>query len=197
MSNSFSRYRHRAPQWLQLAGCLLAGLLATGIAWGASKLTVVEAGFSLHGDVYYLDARLDLELPAKARRAIDDGLSLRLDYEVEVVRVRRYMIDDTVVSLKQSFELSYHALSQRYLLRNLNTGAQRDFGSLDLAIAELTEVQALPVLDAEYLEEGRPYEVRMRAVLDMSTVPDALQWMLFWVDDWSAESDWYRWPLQL
>jgi hypothetical protein len=27
-------------------------------------------------------------------------------------------------------------------------------------------------------------------------VPDALKWLLFWSDDWSATSDWYTWPLR-
>ena len=53
------------------------------------------------------------------------------------------------------------------------------------------------MFDAGLLEPDRPYEVRLRAVLDMSAVPDALQWMLFWADDWSAESEWYVWSLRL
>lgn len=196
MRERSSPYRHRLPHVLRLVTGALLCLLAAAPAGAASRLSVIEAGFTLEGDVYLLGATIDMQLPPKARRAIDDGLRMRLEYEVDVSRVRRYMLDDGIASLKQSFELNYHALSQRYLVRNLNTGEQHDFGSLDLAIAHLSQVQDLPVLDAALLEKGKLYEIRMRAVLDMSTVPDALQWMLFWIDDWSAESAWYRWSLQ-
>ena len=45
------------------------------------------------------------------------------------------MLDaDALPTLEQSYELSYHALSQRYLVRNLNTGEQQDFGTLQAAL---------------------------------------------------------------
>ena len=197
MSHTVTRVRHRLLLLRRLAGFVLLCFLATGVAQAASKVKVTEAGFTLSDDVYRLDASLDIQLPPKARRAIADGLTLRLDYEVEISRVRRFMIDDGVASLEQSYEINFHALSQRYLLRNLNTGEQEDFGTLDLALERLARVEQLPVFDAGLLEPDRPYEVRLRAVLDMSAVPDALQWMLFWADDWSAESEWYVWSLQL
>ncbi len=197
MSHTVTGVRHRLLLLGRLAGLVLLCFLATGVAQAASKVKVTEAGFTLSDDVYRLDASLDIQLPPKARRAIADGLTLRLDYEVEISRVRRFMIDDGVASLEQSYEINFHALSQRYLLRNLNTGEQEDFGTLDLALERLARVEQLPVFDAGLLEPDRPYEVRLRAVLDMSAVPDALQWMLFWADDWSAESEWYVWSLQL
>ncbi len=196
MSHTVTGVRHRLLLLGRLAGLVLLCFLATGVAQAASKVKVTEAGFTLSDDVYRLDASLDIQLPPKARRAIADGLTLRLDYEVEISRVRRFMIDDGVASLEQSYEINFHALSQRYLLRNLNTGEQEDFGTLDLALERLARVEQLPVFDAGLLEPDRPYEVRLRAVLDMSAVPDALQWMLFWADDWSAESEWYVWSLQ-
>ena len=35
-----------------------------------------------------------------------------------------------------------------------------------------------------------------RAVLGLNTAPDVLGWLLFWTDDWSADSEWYEWPLR-
>ena len=79
-------------------------------------------------DVYELDARVDFTLPEDAREGIEAGLTLRVVYEIELARVRGYWPDATIAALAQAYELSYHALSQRYLLRNLNTGEQQDFG---------------------------------------------------------------------
>jgi Domain of unknown function (DUF4390) len=110
--------------------------------------------------------------------------------------VRGYWPDATVAELEQTYELSYHALSQRYLVRNLNTGEQQDFGSLQAALEQLGDVRGLPVIDADLVQGDSRYEVFLRAVVDLSTTPAALQWLLFWTDDWSTTSEWFRWPLR-
>jgi len=196
MSNSNhtpGRERRRTPArrgaWLF---CFLA-TLAVLPAQAATGVEVRSASIALDEGVYELDARLDLALPGGARRAIDAGLTLRLNYEIEIGRVRRYLPDPEVASLVQSYELSYHALSQRYLVRNLNTGEQFDHGSLDGALERLAEVRGLPLIDSSLLESGPTYEFRVRAEIDMRTAPDALNWLLFWTDDWSATSEWYAW----
>jgi hypothetical protein len=96
----------------------------------------------------------------------------------------------------QRYDVSYHALSQRWLVRNLNTGEQQDFGSLDAALARVGDVRGLPILDAALLEPGVVYQGRIRAVLDLSTAPAVFGWLLFWADDWSDESDWQSWTLR-
>jgi len=119
-----------------------------------------------------------LNLPGGARRAIEAGLALRLKYEIEIDRVRRYLPDPGVASLLQSYELSYHALSQRYLLRNLNSGEQQDFGGLPAALDRLSTVRALPLIDASLLDPGTTYEIRVRAELTLRSAPDTLSWLL-------------------
>jgi hypothetical protein len=199
MSNSLSLSRRGTQQFLRHGVMLLVCFLATTAAPAAlaeSRVEVRSASLALDQDVYELDARVDVSLADDARKAIEAGLTLRLDYEIELSRVRRFMPDATVASLVQSYEINYHALSQRYLLRNLNTGEQQDFGTLEAALEACSEVRGLPVIDAALVEDGPSYEARVRAVVDMSTVPDALGWLMFWADDWSATSEWYTWPLR-
>jgi Domain of unknown function (DUF4390) len=179
----------RRGAWLL---CFLA-TLAAPLAAADTRVEVRGASVTLDEGVYELDARLELSLPDDARRAIDAGLTLRLDYRIEIARVRRYLPDDGVAALVQSYELSYHALSQRYLVRNLNTGEQFDHGSLAAALERVTEVRGLPLIDASLLEPGVDYDFRVRAEITMRTAPDVLSWLLFWTDDWSAASDWYAW----
>ena len=198
MSNSspeLCRVRQRSRGF---RGGWLLCFLAT-LAWPAyadTKLAVTDAAVAIDDGVYELDARLELNLPEQARRAIDAGLTLHLRYDIEVARVRRYVPDAEVASLEQSYELSYHALSQRYLVRNLNTGEQQDFGTLQSALDSLAEVRGLPLLDSGLLEPGSSYEFRVRAVLTLRSAPDTLSWLLFWTDDWSATSEWYAWTLR-
>jgi hypothetical protein len=172
--------------------CFFATLVVVP-ARAETTVDVIGASMTLDEGVYGLDADLEINLPAGARRAIDAGLALRVRYVIEIGRVRRYMLDAGVATLEQSFEVGYHALSQRYLLRNLNTGEQQDFGSLGAALDRLSSVRGLPLIDASLLEPGVLYAIRVRAELTLRSAPDTLSWLLFWTDDWSADSEWYEW----
>jgi len=178
---------------LALIACLAGSPLADA---AETELKITSASLALDENVYELDMGLQVALPPEARQAIDGGLALRLDYEIEIQRVRRYVPDADVAALVQSYEVVYHALSQRYLLRNLNTGVQLDFGTLDTALARIADIRGLPLIDSALVPAGPVYAVRVRALVDMGTAPDSLRWLLFWTDDWSAASEWYTWTLK-
>jgi hypothetical protein len=181
---------------LSLALCFIATAGPVAHAADESKLKIREAQATVDEGVYELDAKLDLRLPEDARKAVESGLTLRLTYEITVDRVRRYMPDASVAALEQRYEVSYHALSQRYLVKNLNTAEQQDFGSLQAALDRVSELRGLPVIDTALVTDGPVYQGRIRAVLGMNTAPDVFGWLLFWTDDWSAESDWKTWTLR-
>jgi hypothetical protein len=201
MSNSNAVSCRRVPQLLRCGVMLLLCFLATSAlspVFAESTAVVRSASLALDAaqDVYELTAKVEIALPEEARKGIEAGLALRVVYEIALTRVRGYWPDATVAELEQTYELSYHALSQRYLVRNLNTGEQQDFGSLQAALEQLGDVRGLPVIDADLVRGDSQYEVYLRAVVDLSTTPAALQWLLFWTDDWSATSEWFTWPLR-
>jgi hypothetical protein len=181
----------RRGAWLL---CFLATLALPALA--DTRLAVSRAEVDPDDGVYELNAALKLELPEDGQRAIEDGLTLRLAYEIEIARVRRYLPDEGVANLVQAYEVSYHALSQRYLLRNVNTREQGDFATLQAALDRASEVRGLPLLDSSLLEPGTDYEFRVRGVLTLRTAPDTLNWLLFWTDDWSATSEWFPWTVR-
>jgi Domain of unknown function (DUF4390) len=147
--------------------------------------------------VYMLNARLDFALPEGARAAILDGVVLTLDLEIVVDRARRFWLDDTVATLEQHYELVYHALSERFLVRNVNSGQQTSWPTLEDALESLQVVDRLPLLDQSLILPELRYEVSLRGRLDVRNIPDALRFVLFWVDDWRQQTDWYTWPLNL
>lgn len=199
MSHSCIRGDRNRPRRQRLGAWLLLCFLATlgvGQAHAETRVLVKSAQATLDDEVYELDTRLDLQIPEDARKAIEAGLTLGLQYQIELTRERRYLPDPAVAYLEQRYQLSYHALSQRYLVRNLNTGEQQDFGTFAAAIDRLDDLNGLPILDKSLVEPGVEYAGRVRAVVDMSTAPAGLGWLLFWTDDWSATSEWYAWKLR-
>lgn len=178
-------------------GLLAVLLLCSFGAWAQSSLEIRSAYIEPAESVYQLSATLDLELPEGARQAVREGAPLTLDVEIVVRRARRLWLDDTVATLEQHYELVYHALSERYLVRNLNSDAQTSFATLDAAVDSLRVISNLPILDKPLLLRDVRYEIGLRAHLDIRTMPDTLRFVLFWTNDWRQRSEWYTWSPQL
>jgi len=147
--------------------------------------------------VYQLNATIDFHLAQEARAAIRDGAPLSLHLDIVVHRQRSFWLNDTVAALSQNYELSFHALSERYLVRNLNSGEQTSHATLDAALDQLRVISSLPILDQALIRPDSRHEISLRASLDVRTMPDTLRFLLFWVDDWRQRTEWYTWSPQL
>jgi hypothetical protein len=146
--------------------------------------------------VHLLDARLQLVLSHGALEALSSGVALRIELQMEVIRERRFYFDATDAELTIRYELEYRPLSQRYLVRNLNSGDQDSFATLYSALNSLGRVQGLPVIDDALLETGKNYTVRLRALLSTRQYPAPLRLLFFWRSQWQLTSEWFEWPLE-
>ena len=172
-------------------------LCAASAASAQQRLEIRSAYIEPAESIYLLNATLDFDLPEGARHAIREGVPLTIALEINVQRSRRYWMDETVAELVQRYELVFHALSERYLVRNLNSGEQASFATLDAALDFLRVIQNLPILDRTLLDPERRHYISLRASLDVRTMPDTLRFVLFWTDDWRQRSEWYTWSPQL
>ena len=179
-----------------LAGVVFALGVASPAAAADEQFAIRSAYLVPAQGVYLLNAKLHFVLPEGARHAMQDGVALTLHAEFELQRARRWWLDDTIATLEQNYEVVYHALSENYLLRNLNSGDQAAYPTLDSALESLSNLHDLPVLDQSLLESNEEYEVRLRATLDVRTLPETLRMVLFWTDNWRQRTDWYLWPLK-
>jgi hypothetical protein len=190
-------------QYLPRLLCLAAAALSTLIlaqplrAEGlAGRFEVRSADLELKDGVYHLNARIDLPITEAVRRGLVEGLPLTLEVDLDIERVRQLLPNSRVAELTQRYRLQYNAVSARYILRNENSGQQESLGTVDEAIAHLSEVHSLPALDKALIAADRRYEGRVKARIDFGTVPFTLRLLMFWVSDWHRESDWYAWTFQ-
>ncbi len=172
-------------------------IFAASMAFAQQPMEIRSAYVEASESVYLLNATIDFALPEGARRAIREGVPLTLDLEIVIQRGRRLWFDESVATLQQHYELVFHALSERYLVRNLNSGEQSSFATLEAALDFLRVIDDLPILDIPLLDPAQRYEVALRASLDVRTMPDTLRFVLFWTDDWRQRSEWYKWSPRL
>ncbi len=154
------------------------------------------ASMELNDVFYELDARLQLILSGEVLEALTSAVPLTIEYDVEVIKVRRFLPDDSIASLTFVYELEYRPLSQRYIVRNLNSGNQDSFSTLYSALNNLGRIQSLPVIDATVLDINSKYRVRLRSRLSARQYPAALRLIFFWRSQWNLESEWYEWMLE-
>jgi len=146
--------------------------------------------------VHTLDARLQLVLSSEALAALESGVTLTIELQMQVIRVRRFLVDSVDAELAIRYELEYRPLSQRYIVKNLNSGDQDSFATLYSALNSLGRVQGLPVIDDELLQPDRTYRLRMRAMLNTQQYPAPLRLLFFWRGQWQLQSEWFEWLLE-
>ena len=95
-------------------------------------------------------------------------------------------------------ELCYHAVSDRYVVRDVDARSgdqQHSYATLEEALEALGTVDGWPILVEPQLDGEPQYHVSVRAGVRRGRLPATLRALLFWTDDWHRESEWYSWSL--
>lgn len=184
----------------RFAAALLALCLATAPpaarADALDGLLEVQSAFvNLAEGVYQLHARVKYPTSDETAVALRDGVSLSFDLDVEIARARRFWLDAEVTTVTLRRELMFHAVSERYVVRDPRSGAQSSFATLQEALDSVGTVDGWPILVASQVPRAGEYRVSVRASVRRGRLPDALRVLLFWNDGWQRESEWYSWSL--
>jgi len=182
---------------LVAVACVLATWFSPALAdrKAEGNVDIRSVYAELDDGVYYVYARLQIVLSSPALDALQNGVPLNIELQLTVNRFRRWIWDDTVANLKQRYQLSHHALSDRYVITNINSGDAVSFADLDTALNFLGRVERLPLIDESLLEEDGRYEAAARVTLDVKELSGPLRFLSRIWGDWRIASEWYRWPL--
>jgi hypothetical protein len=194
-----------AHNLLSLLPLLIGALLAVGAAPDARSdaldgvLEVRSAYVNIDQDVFQLYARVQYPVNEDIRAALKDGLKLTFELDMVVSRERHFWMDADVFNYTLKRELMYHAVSDRYVTRELDSRSpnpQHSYATLEEALEALGTVDAFPILVSSQLAPNREYRVSLRAGVRRGQLADTLRVLLFWTDDWHRESEWFSWSLQ-
>ena len=93
------------------------------------------------------------------------------------------------------YQIRYHALSESYQVKNLNTLRSRNFQTRDAAVAALGEFRSVPFTEQELLDPEEEYEIYLRSSLIKENLPLPIRPLAYFNPAWNLSSDWSRWPL--
>lgn len=168
----------------------------------ADGITVQKAEARFYGDSYQLSADFEIHFNAVVDQALTRGVPLYFISEFSLTRPRWYWLDEVVAQSEQVTRLTYNALTRQY--RIARGPLFQNFSSLDDALRIIGHQSAAPIdvallrQDDGYLAAILPnkdgdYIAAVRMRLDDTQLPKPLQVNALATEDWSLDSDWYRW----
>lgn len=165
-------------------------VLCAGTAQAAG-FVITHAETQLRDDVMVLNAGMRFDFSEEAREALDNGVPITLLLELKLNRTREYLWDENVATLEQRYTLRYHALSEQYIVHNLNSGEQSAHRSLVSVRNYLATITDLPLIDRRLLVEGGQYYLKLRVGYDINALPSPMRPMAWLSSEWREHSEWY------
>ena len=202
---SVERIRVRAWPAVWLAVC---SLLLVVTEPSTSAPDAIEAGFDIRNartelvdGVYLLDADISFVFSQEALEAIENGIPVTIILEMRVQRERGLIWDNLwwdkkIAHLEAKFRIETRPLSRTYLVRNLNSGETQVFGSFNELVVGLGKIRNFPLLDEHLIGDEGHYYLRLRALLDIESLPSPMRPWAYLSSLWRLQSNWYEWPIE-
>jgi hypothetical protein len=154
---------------LLMSAALAAGAEDEADAQEAAGFRIERVSVVLRDEVYYLNAGIQFVPGAPVLEALERGVPLPVLLEVEILRERSYLWNETITTLEQRYEVDYHELTRQYTVRNL------------------------PLIDANLLDPEASYIGRVRASMDTNALPVPLRLRALVSSEWRLSSGWHEW----
>jgi hypothetical protein len=173
---------------------LLLSLCAAMPSRAADAILVRSARARVDGSVLVFTVRAQFPVDDQMRSALAAGATVNLDVQAVIDRKRRFWFDDRLVDASLQRELSWNALSQRYVLADAGSSKQKTYATLEEALAVAGVVDDWRVDLGSPLDPDETYQVGVRARLRRGHAPSGLRELTFWTRYWNR-SEWYTWVL--
>lgn len=175
---------------------VLVWLLPIAASADAFAVTVKRAELNLQGDSYVLSADIDYQLSPRAKKALQNGVSLFWVVQLKVWQQRDYFWDKRLVYKEVRYRIQYHALLNMYRVRNESSGAVDNFSTLPAALDLMSTVRDIHVIDRAGLVAGEAYLAGVKVRFDRDALPLPLRPAAYVNPQWYLSSDWYLWSLK-
>lgn len=173
-----------------LLACLLYGnftgqATADDLPFAQYRIQTGEDGIRL-----LLDGQIEYEFSRASLEALDNGLPLVLQTTVKILSPRKWFWDRELWSHRYEHVIEYHALSQQYLVKGLQSSSQQAYLTRSSALQALGRIDNLQLLDLAELEQAKRYVIRVHSGLSSDALPVPLRPLTFLSDSWKLSGEW-------
>jgi hypothetical protein len=181
---------------VQLMRCCLILGGCYGASANADHATIENERTLLVNGIYRASAHVVFDMDEKVQEALDNGVPLVVDLEIELVRKRDWLWPEQVVEHKQRYMMYFHALSRRYIVKDVNKDVQQSYRYIGDALNAIGDVYDVPLIAADELYAEADYRVRMRALFDVEALPTPIRLWAYFSSDWKLTGGWTQWRLK-
>lgn len=178
--------------WLAcLLSCFLCGFNQAG---AETAVQMDEFQIERGEDGIYLNTSLEFELSPSLEEALEHGLPLTFVLQAEVMRERWYWYDKRLALTERYIRLSYQPLSRRWRVQvsaqaigasGLGMTLGTSYDSLSDALLVLKKVSRWKIAGLDTLDKNSKQRLDLRFRLDLSQLPQALQFGNQASSDWN------------
>ncbi|MCU7795884.1 MAG: DUF4390 domain-containing protein [Candidatus Thiodiazotropha sp. (ex Myrtea spinifera)] len=162
----------------------------------AATFMVNDVSITEQNEAYRLNARIDYRLTEEVQEALSNGVPLTLRVELVVGKIWRSFWEPNPLSRTLRFQIRYHALTELYRVVDMQTGEEQSFVTQHAALYALGEIGDMLLVSHSALIPGEPYQLHLRADLEIESLPLPLQPLAYLGRGWRLTTGWTRWPLQ-
>ncbi|MCX4192476.1 DUF4390 domain-containing protein [Methylophaga sp. OBS1] len=184
-------------RWLCFTAILLLGFSSLA---HATIFSVNNPRVDQIGNGYVLNAQIDYPLTPRVIEALHNGVPITFFQELKLVESipilgRFWQWETNLWQSRLHYELRYHALSEQYVLKALETDDQQNFPHLEGALQALGQIHDLS-LPPEYTHNVDDLLLLIRSGLDLSALPTPMRPGAMISSKWQLTSPWVRavWP---
>ncbi|MCB1754387.1 MAG: DUF4390 domain-containing protein [Gammaproteobacteria bacterium] len=165
------------------------------LALAAERLTIENVRIYKDADHYLLDADTMVNMRERPTAALEKGVSLYFNLDIDVVRQRTWWPDNTVRSIRKRYRLFYFELTRHYRVTEITSGESLNFRTLEEALDQLGKIRGLPLIAIKDVNNPSRHRVQLQMALDISELPAPLQLQAYTTRRWLLKSDQVVWPL--
>jgi hypothetical protein len=179
----------------RLLQALLLAMLLAGFSIHAHAQFAVNSGQSkLAGGLLSTSARLTLKITGDPAQALSKGIGLTIVVQTRLYRASLASWYFKLANWEQRFRVEHHALSNRYTLTQVATGATDNFPTLTETLSAIGRFATTVDLPAG-INENDDLQMRLRVSLDRKSLPGPLKLVALISKDWQLRSSWGRWKV--
>jgi hypothetical protein len=175
---------------------LLLGLGMAQVQAQSNGVQLTDFQIERGEDGVYLNANLAFELPPSLEDALTRGMPVNLVVQATVLRERWYWYDKRISQTERYIRISYQPLSRRWRLMQsaqpmqssgLGVSLGASYDSLKDALQVVQKINRWKIAELGVLNTSAKQKLDFHFSLDLSQLPQALQFGNLATNDWALE----------